>query len=85
VNSFLLVKLLAVYDTVIQKTHLIIHPCDIALVDKIKELAKDYEFVVTNDPVKEAKNLAKKLKENGKKVIVEDLQDFGERAIRDVC
>ena len=54
-------------------------------VDKIKELAKDYEFVVTSNLMKEAKNFAKKLKEKGKKVVVEDLQDFGERAIRDVC
>ena len=54
-------------------------------VDKVKELAKDYEFVVTSNPMKEAKNFAKKLREKGKKVVVEDLQDFGERAIRDVC
>ena len=54
-------------------------------VNKVKELAKGYEFVVTSSPMKEAKNFARKLKEEGKKVVVEDLQDFGERAIRDVC
>ncbi len=54
-------------------------------VKKVKDLAKDYEIVITDSPRKEAKAKAKELKRDGKTVKVFDLQDFGERAIRDVC
>ncbi len=54
-------------------------------VEEVKEMAKDYEIVVTESPRKEAKRLARELKRQGKRVEVVDLQDFGERAIRDVC
>ncbi|MCD6449337.1 MAG: hypothetical protein J7L34_02355 [Thermotogaceae bacterium] len=59
--------------------------CRKAPIDEIKQLAKGYEFVITSNPRKEARAYAKRLKKEGKKVVVEDLQDFGERAIRDVC
>ncbi len=54
-------------------------------VEKVKELAKDYEIVITDSPRKDAKIRAKELKKVGKTVEIFDLQDFGERAIRDVC
>ena len=54
-------------------------------VEEVEEMAKDYEIIVTESPRKDAKRLAKELKKQGKKVEVVDLQDFGERAIRDVC
>ncbi len=54
-------------------------------VEKVKGLAKDYEIVITDSPRKEAKVKARELKREGKTVEIFDLQDFGERAIRDVC
>ena len=54
-------------------------------VDKVKELLEGFEVVVTKSPYKDAKRKAKEFKEKGKEVMVVDLQDFGERAIRDVC
>ena len=49
----------------------------------IEAVKVDIEFNVTLNPVKEAKRLKKSLK--GKKVVVQDLEDFGKRALRDVC
>ena len=54
-------------------------------VEKVKDLVKDYEIVTTDSPRKEAKVKARELKREGKIVEIFDLQDFGERAIRDVC
>ncbi len=54
-------------------------------VEKVKELAKDYEIVITDSPIRDARNKAKELKKDGKVVEIFDLQDFGERVIRDVC
>ena len=53
--------------------------------ESVAELIKDMEIIVVENPRKEARRKAKELKASGKKVEVFDLQDFGERAIRDVC
>ncbi len=53
--------------------------------DAVKNLARDYEIVKTKNPHADAKKLVKDLKKSGKRVLMVDLNDFGERAIRDVC
>ncbi len=53
--------------------------------EELKELVKDYEIVLTDRPYRSAKRFAKEIKASGKRVMVVDLNDFGERAIRDVC
>ena len=59
--------------------------CRIEPSKEIEDLFKSYEVIVTENPRKEAKRFAKEMKKQGKKVEVFDLQDFGERAIRDTC
>ncbi len=53
--------------------------------EAVAEIAEDIEINITENPRKAARQKAKELKASGKKVEVFDLQDFGERAIRDVC
>ncbi len=53
--------------------------------ESVAKLIKDMEIIVVENPRKEARKKAKELKSIGEKVEVFDLQDFGERAIRDVC
>jgi len=55
--------------------------------ESVKSLVeeKGYKLRIDENPRKAARALAKELKSRGEKVEVFDLQDFGERAIRDVC
>ena len=48
-----------------------------------REIKVDVEFIVTPTPSKDAKKLKKSLKK--RKVILQDLEDFGKRSLRDVC
>ena len=51
----------------------------------LSDLFRDYDIRVSDNPRRSAKELAKDLKRSGFKVVVVDLQDFGERALRDTC